>query len=180
MEEVETIKKSIRESVEQEADLSKKEKAAIISSLEKIVVEGVLPFKAMGFSDNMMKFIYGQAYRLYDGGHYAKAGDVFYLLNELNPADPRYLSGTAACHMKLEEWEKAIVDFMVLEKLEPDSPYHPYYLGGLYRKIGKFNASYISYALAKKLCGENPELSVLKERALLNMQALEREGVLAA
>lgn len=174
------LKKSIRESIEKEKDLSKKQKEAAIIAVEKMVIDGELPYKAMGFSENMMKFIYAQAYRLYDSGHFAKAGDVFYLLNELNPIDTRYIEGKAACHLKLEEWEKAIVEYHVLERFDRSSPYAPYYLGGLYRKIGKFNASYTYYALANKLCGENPDLSVLKERADLDMQALAREGVLAA
>ncbi len=158
--------------------LNDSERKQVEDFLKGTYIDGTPLQKGLGFSDKMMDFFYGEIYRLYNGGHYQKAAAYFKFLNELNPEDHRYIMGYAACKMQLNENLEAISAYQYLFILDPKNPFYPFYLGSLYRKLGRLYASSIYYSLSINLCGDNPDLAKLKEGAKLNIEALKGEGAL--
>jgi tetratricopeptide (TPR) repeat protein len=177
--EISEIRNKINELVSNDTELNEEQRKAIADALEQMYIEGAIPQKAMKISDGMMQFIYGLAYRLYSSGNYQKAQTYFYFLDGLNPRDLRYLTAYAACKMKLRAYEEALEAYYRLSLRNTANPFPPYHMGFLFNELGKPNAAYLHYAVAKELCGDIPELAELKEGADLNLKALENKGVLA-
>lgn len=159
--------------VSKNPNMTEKQKALQQEALEQIYLHGKTLQEAMKLSDEIMNFLYGQAYQLYKGGKYEKAEGYFFLLMKLNPNDARYIKGFAACKLKQKKFKEAIwayTSFALLDILNP-LPY--YQIALIYQEIGEQEAAYHSFKTVVELCGDEPAFSIMKERSGLQIKALE-------
>lgn len=153
--------------------MTEKEKVLYREALEKIYVQGKSLQEALGFDDKIMLFLYQQAYQLYKSGNYEKAEGYFYTLMKLNPRDVRYIIGFADCKVKRKKFNEAswaYTSFALTDLLNP-IPY--YYQADIMQQLGEHEGAYKLFSTVVNLCGDDPKYSLFKERADLQVKALE-------
>lgn len=147
-----------------------------IAEMTKSFMEtGQMPKEALGFSDEKMEAMYGQAYRLYNTGKYQDALNFFRLLIVLNSTEPRYTLGFAACFHMMKEYENAAKAYMVASIMDAKNPIPCFHASDCYIKMEDPATAIIYLELAVEKAGEKPEFQVLKDRALLSIESLKKE-----
>lgn len=142
---------------------------------EKILRQGATPADALGFNDQMIEGIYGQAYRLYNTGKYRDASQLFRLLIMLNPMEQKYVLGMAACFHMSKEYRNAAELYTMCGMLDPNSPIPHYHASDCYLQMGDKPSTLISLEMAVKRSGNKEEFQQLKDRATLTIESLRNE-----
>lgn len=140
-----------------------------------ILQTGKIPTEALGFSKERIDATYSQAYRLYNTGKYADASYLFRLLVFLNPTDPKYYLGLAACFHMLKEYSAAAQVYMACAVIDIDSPIPHFHASDCYIQMRDRASALLVLELAVKRAGEKPEYQILKQRALLTIENLKKE-----
>lgn len=149
--------------------------AKIDVAFKRIFDEGALPFEAMDVPEEVMEFVYSEAYRYYKNGLFEKAQEFFELLVLLNPLEPKYILGQAACLQMRKEYLMAVVVYDILSQAMPNSPLPHFYI---YECAMQLNA----YDDARKALEKVIELSELDSRSFSQMSDKAKvmlEGLLA-
>lgn len=141
----------------------------------KMLKEGQTPQKTMGLSQNIMESMYAQAYRLYHTGKYFEATHLFRILIMMNAMEPKYLLGLAACFHMLKEYENAIQTYSLCSTLEPESPIPHYHSSDCFIQMNNHFSAMISLEMTITRCGDKPEYSKIKERALMGLESLKQQ-----
>jgi len=136
---------------------------------------GKMPKAALGFSDERIEATYGQAYRLYNTGKYEDASYIFRLLVFLDPAEPKFGLGLAACFHMMKDYKNAIQTYMILTFLDPNTPIPYFHASDCYIEMRNPASALLMLEMAVKRSGEQPEYQLLKERALLTIDKLKKE-----
>lgn len=131
--------------------------------------------EAFGLSDQAIEGIYGQAYRLYNTGKYKDASQLFRLLVTLNPAEPKYTLGLAACFHMMKEYRTAAEVYTIAGMLDPQSPVPHYHASDCYLKTEDKVSAIIALEMAVKRSDGKAEFQQLKDRAELTIQSLKAE-----
>lgn len=137
--------------------------------------EETSPQKAMGMTNEMVEGIYGQAYRLYNTGKYQDAAQLFRLLVMVNPTDPKFTLGLAACLHLLKEFKNAIEIYTVCSILDQDSPIPLFHASDCYLQVQDKLAAMMALEMAVKRAGSKPEFQTLKDRASMTAKSLRKE-----
>lgn len=172
--------KSERENVKKSVDklgveLGEEKKEQVNAATDKLGNQGYLPKDIMGVSDAMVEGIYGQAYRLYNTGKYTDAAQLFRTMVMMNPTEPRYAMGLAACSHMLKDYQRAIEQYTYASMLDADNPVPAYHTSDCCIQMGDQMSAIIALEMAIKRAGNKPEYAVLKDRANLTLQSLKRE-----
>lgn len=170
--EQEKIKKSV-DALGAELEEEKKEK--VDGASDKLTQSSFLPKDIMGVSDAMVEGIYGQAYRLYNTGKYKDAAQLFRTMVMLNPTEPRYAMGLAACSHMLKDYAYAIEQYTYASMIDPDNPVPAYHSSDCCIQQGDKISAIIALEMAIKRAGNKPEYAVLKDRATLTLQSLKKD-----
>ena len=153
-----------------------KEKAKDFQNVaDKVVRQGMMPKDMMGLSDAMVEGIYGQAYRLYNTGKYKDASQLFRLLIMLNSTESKYAMGLAACFHMLKEYKNAVSTYAICGVIDPENPIPHYHASDCYVHMKDTVSALISLEMAVKRAGDKEEYQMLKDRALLTIDALKKE-----
>lgn len=131
--------------------------------------------EAMGLTDAMVEGIYGQAYRLYNTGKYKEASQLFRLLMMLNPKQPKYILGLAACFHMMKEFKNAVEIYTVCGIIDPQSPLPHYHSSDCYMQMKDPVSAIVALEMAVTRAGERAEYKILKDRALLTIENLKKE-----
>ena len=156
------------------ADVKKEHKASLRGLLNKMS-KGTIPKNAFGLTDAMVEGIYGQAYRLYNTGKYQDAIQVFRLLVMINAMEKKYVMGLAACFHMMKKYSNAAETYSIVAVMDPQNPIPFYHASDCFVQIGDVVGALVSLESAVKRCGDKPEFSVLKGRALLSIESLKKE-----
>jgi type III secretion system low calcium response chaperone LcrH/SycD len=140
---------------------------------DKLMGKGGAPKEAFGLSDQAIEGIYGQAYRLYNTGKYKDASQLFRLLITLNPTEPKYTLGLAACFHMMKEYSTAAEVYTIGGVLDPQSPIPHYHASDCYLQMDDKISAIIALEMAVKRAGERAEFQQLKDRALLTIKSLK-------
>lgn len=140
-----------------------------------IFTTGKVPHDAMGFSSKRMEEIYAHAYRLYNTGIYVEASRLFRLLMILNPQDVRYYLGLAACLHMRKEYSDAAQAYIVCSILDMNNPIYMFHASDCFVQIRDRLSALLVLEQAVQKAGNQPEYQVLKERALLMIENLQKE-----
>jgi len=152
-----------------------KELAEAVEKISKNVFEkGMLPKDAMGLSDSMVEGIYGYAYRLYNSGKYRDASHLFRILILLNPTESKYILGMAACQHMQQDYKNAIATYAFIGLIDPYNPLPHYHVSDCYIKTGLIPMAKAELEQAIEKCGSQPQYALIKERAELMWESLEK------
>lgn len=129
----------------------------------------------IGLSDESAESIYSQAYLLYNTGKYKDAAELFRLLIMLNATEPKYTMGLAACFHMMKEYEGAASAYSLVSIVDAENPIPYFHASDCYIQMGDRGSAIVALEMAVKRAGEKPEFTMLKERALITLQALKKE-----
>lgn len=150
-------------------------KAGFEALFDNIVNKGMMPGDALGVKDTDAESLYAQAYQMYNMGKYKDARNVFMSLTYINPMEPRYIFGHAACSHMLEDYEDAAIMYNNQALIDPEDPVPYYHAADCYIKLGdKFSAS-VALNLVVQRSGDDPKYAMIKERSELTLKNLEKE-----
>jgi type III secretion system low calcium response chaperone LcrH/SycD len=142
---------------------------------EKILKEKMTPKDAMGVSASYLENVYAQAYRLYNTGKYGEGVHLFRILIMLNPMEPKYLLGLAACFHMLKDYDNAIQTYTMCSALDPTTPIPHYHTSDCFIQQKDYVSAMISLELAIERSGDKQEFNKIKERSLMSLQSLKKQ-----
>lgn len=148
---------------------------AIGEMANKMMVQGLTPKDAMGFSSGYMENVYAQAYRLYNTGKYAEATHLFRILIMLNAMEPKYMLGLAACFHMIKEYTNAIQTYTMCAALDPTNPIPHYHSSDCFIQMKDYLSAMICLELVIDKAGAKPEYAKMKERAQLSLESLKKQ-----
>lgn len=137
--------------------------------------KGVMPKNALKLGDDTMEAIYGQAYNLYNQGRYKEASYIFRLLMLLDYMTPKYTLGLAASFHRLKDFKNAANVYLLCGTIDPTNPLPHYHAADCYLQLKVPEMAIFSLGLAINAAGEQPQYAVVKERASLMKEGLNKE-----
>ncbi len=93
----------------------------------------------------------------------------------IDPVDPKYVLGLAACFHMLKEYKNAIQTYTMCLLLDPQNPIPHYHCSDCFIQMKDFPSAMVSLELTIKNAGERPEFSKMKERAMLSLESLKKQ-----
>lgn len=172
--------RGVKGQMKKEASQVSDEKVEAIESsfrefAEKIFLKGMPPKDAMGINKNLLEGIYAQAYRLYNTGKYPEAVHLFRMLILLDPKEPKFVLGLAACFHMIKEYRNAIQTYTMCSLLDPADPIPYYHSSDCFIQMKDYISAMLCLEMAIKRAGDKPEYAKLKERALLSLESLKQQ-----
>lgn len=158
------------------AQAAKPAKETITAILTEALNKGALPKQALHLSDEAMEAIYGQGYNLYNQGRYKEASYVFRLLMLLDYMTPKYALGLAASLHRLKEYTSAANVYLLCGTLDTKNPLPHYHAADCYMQLNMPVMAIFSLDLAITAAGSQTQYSIIKERALLMKDTLEKQA----
>jgi type III secretion system low calcium response chaperone LcrH/SycD len=137
--------------------------------------KGIMPRHALQLGDDTMEAIYGQGYNLYNQGRYKEASYIFRLLMLLDYMTPKYILGLAACLHRLKDYKTATNVYLLCGTIDATNPLPHYHAADCYIQLGIPLLATFSLGLAIKAAGDQPQYSIVKERATLMREALYKQ-----
>lgn len=168
----EQIKKEALNSAEQQGEKFDKAFGEIASKMFK---EGMTPKEAMGVNNGYLENVYAQAYRLYNTGKYVEATHLFRILIMLNPMEPKYMLGLAACFHMLKEYNNAIHTYTMCSALDSQTPIPHYHSSDCFIQMKDYLSAMICLELAIDQAKDKPEYAKMKERAQMSLESLKKQ-----
>lgn len=138
---------------------------------------GTLPKDIFGLDNNILENIYAQAYRLYNTGKYTEASHLFRILIMMNATEQKYMLGLAACFHMLKEYDNALNSYTLCSALDPKNPLPYYHSSDCYIQLKDNLSAMLSLEMTIAHAGDKPEYAKMKERAILSLQSLKKQGV---
>lgn len=139
------------------------------------VNKGILPKHALRLGDDTMEAIYSQAYTLYNQGKYQDASYIFRLLMLLDYMTSKYILGLAACLHRMKDYKNAANVYLLCSTLDSTNPLPHYHAADCYLQLGFPEMAAFSLGLVLTTAGEQPQYAVIKERARLMKETLDKE-----
>lgn len=173
---MEMMQKLMQQYIEKmDINLPEAERKKIIQMMIEIFDKGKSPREAIGFSTDMIEYMYNYGYRLYNMGNYQNAKEVFASLISFMPSEGRFFLALGASHHRLKEYNKAVDYYLVYGGLEPNNPIPYYYMYDCYYHSGFVDDALICLMEVIRRCGEDPIYAKLKERSQLMLDNLKIE-----
>jgi type III secretion system low calcium response chaperone LcrH/SycD len=145
------------------------------TALKRIARKGHSAKEVLGLTDAMLEGIYGQAYRLYNTGKFQEANQLFRLLIMIQPTEPKFTMGLAACFHMEKQYKVAVDMYTIVTVIDPHNPIPYYHASDCYMQMGDPASAIIMLEMAVKRAGERPEFKTLKDRATLTLDGLKKE-----
>ena len=150
-------------------------KETITALLTQALNKGVMPKQALQLGDDTMEAIYSQAYTLYNQGRYKEASYIFRMLMLLDYVTPKYPMGLAACLHRQKDYRAAANIYLLCGTLDPTNPLPHYHAADCYMQLNYPMMALFSLGLAIKAAGTQPQYAIIKERASLMKDALQKQ-----
>ena len=150
-------------------------KDTIKTLLTQAMTKGTMPKTALRIGDETMEAMYAQGYNLYNQGKYKEASYVFRLLMLLDYLTPKYVLGLAACLHRLKDYKSAANVYLLCGTLDSHNPLPHYHAADCYIQLGLLPLAIFSLDMAVISAADQPQYSVIKERAKLMREAIHKE-----
>lgn len=167
-------KETIQEEIEKKVGDEQVEKKAKLKQFASDLTEGKSPKEAMGLSDEYVEGMYSFSYRLYTMGKYDQSLQLFRLLVMLNPLEPRYMLGLAACFHMLKDYDNAASSYMLCSIVDPDDPLPYYHASDCFIQLEDFPMAYDSLNLCIAHTKDKQEYEKIKDRAEVSLEVLKK------
>ena len=145
--------------------------------LTQAMTKGMMPKTALRIGDETMEAMYAQGYNLYNQGKYKEASYVFRLLMLLDYLTAKYVLGLAACLHRLKDYKSAANIYLLCGTLDSQNPLPHYHAADCYIQLDALPLAIFSLDMAITAAGNQPQYSVIKERAKLMRETLDKEIV---
>ena len=139
-------------------------KEVVEKHLADIMVKGMLPKDALKVSNQVMEFVYADAYHYYKAGQYEKAGHLFQALIMMNPSEPKYFLGLAGSYHLMKSYTPAVYAYLMAQKADLRNPLPSYHASDCYMKLNQPENARSQLIMALEICGDKPRHRALKTR----------------
>lgn len=153
-------------------------KKGIEHMVNNVMNKGMMLKDAAGIKSSDLETLYAQAYQLYNTGKFEESRALFALLVNVDPIEPKYLFGVAACSHMLEQYEQAANCYNHSALLENENPVPYYHCADCYMKLEDKFSAIVVLKLCLERCGNKPQYSVIKDRAQMTLKKAEEEGAM--
>ncbi len=143
--------------------------------VENMFQNGMMPKNALGISDQQAEQLYTQAYQLFNSGNYRAAMHLFDVLILLDVTQPKYMFGLAACRHMLGDFEDAADTYMGCAMLDPENPVPFFHASDCWMQLNEPHSALVCLRMTVRRSGDNESYATIKDRALLTIQALEKQ-----
>lgn len=99
-----------------------------LNKISAVLRDGGTCVEALGIDRDFIESLYGEGYRMYQAGLYAKALPLFNGLYFLDKKDTRLVMNAAACHQMLKNYPMAIRRYRQAAEMDAESPMPFFYL----------------------------------------------------
>lgn len=123
-------------------------------------------------SPEIKAFMFQKGYQSLQAGKYDDAIGAFTFLSEMDHTNYDYIFALAAAYHYKKEYKLAAAYYMAAGDLKTDNPAPPFHLYDCYLKSDLPWGAADAICETIALCGDIPKYAVLKERAILEQQAL--------
>lgn len=152
-------------------------KQALEGVMKNIFSKGMVPREAMGLSPAAVENIYGHAYRLYNAGQYKEAQHLFRLLVMLDPAESKFILGSAACFHMQKDYVSASTTYSLASVADAETPVPHYHAADCYLKMGLVGAAAVELQATIECCGEKQPYAMIKDRARMMLERINSGAV---
>lgn len=153
----------------------KKAEGALKGIMQAALKKGIMPKQALQINDDTMEAIYTQAYNLYNQAKYRDASYIFRLLMLLDFTMPKYVLGLAACAHRLRDFTNAANLYYLCGALDPSNPLPHFHAADCYMQLGAVAIASYSLSVAITTAGMQPQYEVIKQRAELMKEAVDKQ-----
>lgn len=150
-------------------------KDTITALLTQAMNKGIMPKQALHLGDETMEAIYGQGYNLYNQGRYKEASYIFRLLMLMDYMTPKYILGLAASLHRMKEYATAANVYLLCGTLDSTNPLPHYHAADCYMQLNLPVMAVFSLELAISAAASQPQYSIIKERATLMRNTLDKQ-----
>jgi type III secretion system low calcium response chaperone LcrH/SycD len=169
-----TIKEAVDASMEIMGDkIPKKDKERFSDMMKQVFEDGLLAKDVMGFDNQTMEAIYGQAYNLYNSGKYEQSTTIFRLLVALNPTEFKYVLGLAASYHLQKKFQKAIEMYMLAAYLHKRDPVPFYHISDCYIQMNDPPCAILALNDTITRCHSNSIYDHIKKKSELMLDSLQ-------
>ena len=153
----------------------KKAEQTLKTILQASLKKGIMPKQALQINDDTMEAIYTQAYNLYNQQKYRESSYIFRLLMLLDFTTPKYVLGLAACAHRLQDYTNAANLYFLCAALDPTNPLPHFHSADCYLQLGAVALATYALSLAINTAQNQPQYEVIKQRAELMKEALDKQ-----
>lgn len=150
-------------------------KESLLSLLTEAANKGIMPKHALQLGDDTMEAVYSQGYNLYNQGRYKEASYIFRLLMLLDYMTPKYILGLAACLHRMKDFKNAANIYLLCGAIDAKNPLPHYHAADCYLQLEVPTLAIFSLGLAISAAGNQPQFAIVKERATLMREVLEKQ-----
>lgn len=165
----------IKEAANVGAQIKETMQGSTQAAVKQATRQGMSIKESLGLTDAMAEGIYSQAYRLYNAGNFRDAIQIFRMLMMVNTNEPKFAMGLAACLHMLKEYKNAADVYAILAVIDATNPVPFYHASDCFIHMKDNRSALIMLKMAVKWAGDKPEYRILKDRALLMIEGLEKE-----
>lgn len=169
------IRQAISESLAEMKDCSEENKKKLEQVMTDIFVYKVLPKDAMELGQEMVDTFYGMAYRSFKSGKLDDGIALFKWLMFLDPIEPKYPLGLAACYHMKKNYNEAIKNYMVAAYIDQSSPIPYFHISDCFIELKKPGAAIIALANLIERAGDDKQYEMIVERAKMSLKSLQNE-----
>lgn len=165
------VRESIKEIVSKMGpDVSMEQKKEHAKILVKIFEKEMTAKQAMNISDEEISVIYSYAYQLFNSGKYVEACELFKMLYVLDPTEGGFASALGACYHKLEDYETALMMFIMHAETDLTNPVPLFYCYDCFVHLNNPEGAFIMLDALLARAEKDPKYDKLKAKAELILQ----------
>jgi type III secretion system low calcium response chaperone LcrH/SycD len=172
-----TTRKEISERIAELEDIKDVDTGKLMgNSVMEGMKSGLSPKEMFDLSDEIVETVYSHAYNLYNRGKYDDSLLMFKLLIFLDPEDPRYRMGIAACYHLLKEYEVAMSMYLLAGTLGDNDPLPFYHAADCCSQMDSAAAASMMLETCIAECQGKPEYRIIEERSKMMIDALKEKS----
>lgn len=168
---------AIKETIEEALGKLGKDQPEVRQAVEKLGVDlfdkQILPKDAIGLNEEMIEGMYSFGYRLYNSGKYDQAIQLFRFLMLLDPTQPKFMLGLAACFHMQKEYQDAAAIYMICSILDIENPIPHYHVSDCYIEMQQPDLASLALEQCILRCGDKSEYVGIKNRAQVMLDAIK-------
>lgn len=136
--------------------------------------EGKTFQEIIGYSSETMEKFYQVAYSLFQKQEYNKAADSFIFLTTLNPYVHNYWLGLGMAEQLGGTYQGALLAYAMAVLTNIENPTPHYQSASCYRQLNDLENAVMSYEMAARYCGDQPEYADIKAQSHAAIEVIQR------
>lgn len=156
-------------------DVAGKQLESTLSLMFDGMKKGIMPKQVLNLGEDKIESLYTQAYTMYNQGKYKEASYLFFILMSIDPTVAKHVMGCAACFHRQQMYQKAAELYILCSSLDPENPLPDFHAADCHIKLQLPPLAAMHLKNVIERARDNPDHAVVKERAIIMLDAIEKE-----